>query len=115
MTRINGDIHRDVAASYGNMGVELMKMAKYEEALVMYSKSLEIDIRVHGDSHLLVADTWNKMMMPLFVLTETINSLPLYTHLGTPVGVVYFKKGNRAAATEMYIKASDLITQKHRV
>ena len=51
MTRINGDIHRDVAASYGNMGVALMKMAKYEEALVMYSKSLEIDIRVLGDSH----------------------------------------------------------------
>ena len=61
MTRINGDSHRDVAASYGNMGVALMKMAKYEEALVMYSKSLEIDIRVHGDSHPNVAATYQNL------------------------------------------------------
>ena len=27
---------------------------------------------------------WVMMMMPLFVLAETINNLPSYTHLGTP-------------------------------
>ena len=76
MVGTGGD-HPFVAASYCNMGVLLEKTGKYEEALEMHTKALEIDIRVHGDSHLLVADTWNKMMMPLFVLTETINSLPL--------------------------------------
>jgi tetratricopeptide (TPR) repeat protein len=47
----------DVAASYGYMGVVLAGMGKYEEALEMHTKSLEIDI--HGDSHPLVAESFN--------------------------------------------------------
>ena len=49
----------NVAASYGNMGVVLAGMGKYEEALEMHTKSLEI--RVHGDSHPPVADSFNNL------------------------------------------------------
>ncbi len=40
-----------MSASYGNMGVALEKTGKYGELLEMHTKWLEIDFRVHGDSH----------------------------------------------------------------
>jgi tetratricopeptide (TPR) repeat protein len=71
-----------VAASFNNIANIYEKQGKYEEALELHTKSLEIKTRIYGgDSHPLVADSLKN------------------------IGVVYAKKGNRAAATEMYTKA----------
>jgi tetratricopeptide (TPR) repeat protein len=120
MTHIYGNSHLDVAASYSNMGD-----TNEEEALEMYSKSLEIDIRVHGDSHLDVARSFNNIGL----MYEKGDLEPALSHLQKSqdikirvlghenllvadtwnnIGVVYLKKGNRAAATEMYIKAYNI-------
>jgi len=40
--------HLDVAASYMGLGIVYESLVKYEEALEMYTKSLDIQTRVHG-------------------------------------------------------------------
>ncbi len=78
-----GDNHLDVAISHGNIGSVLIQvyMGKHEEALGHMQKGLEIELKLLGNEHPLVADS-------------LVN-----------IGVVYRNKGNRVAATEMYTKA----------
>ena len=77
----------------------------------MYSKSLEIDIRVHGDSHPLVADSFNKIGAVYERKVDLENALvhlqnslemdlkllgsehPLVADSSNNVGLVYQKKG----------------------
>ena len=47
----------DVAKSYNNIGIVYKNQGKYEEALVQYSRALEIKTRVLGQDHPNVADT----------------------------------------------------------
>jgi tetratricopeptide (TPR) repeat protein len=57
---LGGESHLDVAASLNNMDNIYMRPGKYEEALEVHRKSLEIRTRIYGgDSHPLVADSWN--------------------------------------------------------
>ena len=47
-----GSDHLDVAKSYNNIGNVYDSQGKYEEALEMLSKSLDIMTRIHGgDNH----------------------------------------------------------------
>jgi tetratricopeptide (TPR) repeat protein len=49
-------------ASLNNMANIYMRQGKYEEALEVHRKSLEIRTRIYGgDSHPLVADSWNNI------------------------------------------------------
>ncbi len=50
-----------MATHTSNMGVVQKKMGKYEEALEVHSKLLEIDILVHGGSHLSVAGSYGNL------------------------------------------------------
>ena len=77
-----GSDHPDVAASYNNIASIYQTQGKYEEALELHSKSLDIKTRIYGgDNHPDVA-------------TSIKN-----------IGIVYHNKGDRAAATEMCTKA----------
>ena len=78
----------DVAASrsYNNIAIIYRKQGKCEEALDMYTKSLDIETRIYGgDNHPDVAAS---------------------------IGIVYHNKGDRAAATEMYTKAYHICLKK---
>jgi len=78
-----------VAKSYNNIGLVYDTQGKYEEALEMYTKSLDIKTRIHGgDNHPDVAASYQN------------------------IGIVYGKKGDRAAATEMYTKAYHIFLKK---
>ena len=52
-----GREHPGVAGTYNNIGEVYRQQAKYPEALNMYQKSLDINIKVHGCNHPLVAST----------------------------------------------------------
>ena len=55
--RLCGHTHLSVAHSYNNLAMVYRAQDKYEEALEMLSKSLEIKTRVYAsDNHLSVAD-----------------------------------------------------------
>jgi len=46
-----GQDHPDMAASYWGIGLVYDSQGKYEEALVQYRRTLEIQIRVLGQDH----------------------------------------------------------------
>ena len=50
-----------MAELYGNIGIVYENQDKYEEALVQYSRALEIEIRVLGQDHLDVAKLYNNI------------------------------------------------------
>ena len=57
-TRVFGSDHPDVAASYNNLAIIYKKQGKYEEALEVYTKSLDMMTRIYGgDNHPSVADS----------------------------------------------------------
>jgi hypothetical protein len=58
-TRIYVDSHPSVADSFCNVDNIYQEQVKYEEALEMHTKSLEIKTRIYGgDSHPSVAASW---------------------------------------------------------
>ncbi len=71
-----------MAASYNNIAIIYKNPGKYEEALELYTKSLDIKTRIHGD-----------------------DNHPDVSASIKNIGIVYHNKGDRAAATEMYTKA----------
>ena len=78
-----------MAKSYNNIGLVYDRQGKYEEALELHSKSLDIKTRIYGgDNHPDVAASY------------------------TNIGIVYGKKGDRTAATEMYTKAYHIFLKK---
>ena len=79
----------DFRYSYNNIAIIYRKQGKYEEALEVYTKSLDIMTRIYGgDNHPDVAASY------------------------TNIGIVYGKKGDRTAATEMYTKAYHIFLKK---
>jgi hypothetical protein len=50
--RLCGQETLDVATSYNNVAIIYRKQGKHEEALEMYTKSLDIMIRIHGGDSL---------------------------------------------------------------
>ena len=82
--------HLDVAVSYMGLGNVYESLGKYEEALEMHSKSLDIKTRIlGGDNH---PCSW--------------------IHSEHRDCIVYGKKGDRTAATEMYTKAYHIFLKK---
>ena len=58
--RVLSHEHLDIASTYNSIGEVYWHQAKYPEALNMYQKLLDINIKVHGCNHLDVATTKNK-------------------------------------------------------
>ena len=55
---LEGHDSPDVAISYNNIGAVYRKQGKYEEALEVYTKSLDMMTRIYGgDNHPSVADS----------------------------------------------------------
>ena len=86
----SGQDHPDVAASYNNIANIYDDQGKYEEALEMHTKSLDIKTRMYGvDNHLDVAASYMGL------------------------GIVYESLGKYEEALEMYTKSLDIQTRVH--
>jgi tetratricopeptide (TPR) repeat protein len=81
--RVHGDSHLDVATSYNNVAIIYEAQGKYEEALEMHAKSLDIRTRIlGGDNHLDVATslgnlgqvwmTWGSLKRRLFTCKRVL-------------------------------------------
>jgi len=108
------------------IGEVYRKQGKYEEALEVYTKSLDIKTRIYGgdvtgDNHLDVAALYNNIGTVYESLGKYEEALEMHSKsldiktriLGGDnhpdvaasiknIGIVYHNKGDRAAATEMY-------------
>ena len=74
-----------MAKSYNNIGLVYDSQGKYEEALEMYTKSVDINSRIYGgDNHLDVAASYNN------------------------IGGVYYSQGKYEEALEYYQKDLDI-------
>ena len=57
-----GSDHPDVAASYNNIAIIYKNQGKYEESLELYTKSPDINTRIHGGhNHPDVASSFNNI------------------------------------------------------
>ena len=82
---LEGHDSPDVAASYNNIAIIYKNQGKYEEALEMYTKSLDIKTRIYGgDNHPDVATSYNN------------------------IGNVYNRQGQYERALEYYQKALEI-------
>jgi len=83
--KVSGQDHPDVAASYNNIAIIYKNQGKYEEALELYTKSLDIKTRIYGgDNHPDVAASY------------------------TNIGVVYCRQGQYERVLEYYQKALEI-------
>jgi len=79
---LEGHDSLDVATSYNNVAIVYEAQGKYEEALEMHAKSLDIRTRIlGGDNHLRVADSYQNL------------------------AGLYQSQGNQVQTTEMATKA----------
>jgi tetratricopeptide (TPR) repeat protein len=101
-----------VAASYNNIGKSTTEQGKYEEALEMYTKSLDIKTRIYGgDNHLDVAKTRENMAIIYDQQGHYDQALPDVATSFNNIGAVYEKKGDLENALVQHQKALEIRTR----
>ena len=127
----------EVAMTYNNVAVLYEAQGKYEEALEMHRKSLDIKTRIlggdNGDSHAFIAfiaDSWNNIGEVLGHMGKYDEALEMLaksletrtrihgvdSHLDVAasynnVAIIYRKQGKYEEALEMYRKSLDIRTR----
>jgi len=73
-----GERHPDVAQSYNNLAMLYYSMGRYEEALPLYQKALEIYLGQLGKRHPYVATSYNNLASLYESMGKYEEALPLY-------------------------------------
>ena len=80
LLQVGGQDSLDVAASYNNIGAVYKSLSKYEEALEMHSKSLDIKTRIlGGDNHPDVADSKENIGLVFQKMTKKSEARQMFT------------------------------------